>query len=170
MVVKIAILGAQGSGRIELTKALVEVFADRADGFLWVDTTTLMRAIETELASSDPNPDHTARRHHFHHVKNSHLILVMGLDWPWPANDGDPDGLLRRSQVDARLRQILQAAQLNYVVVYGHGTARTECALQAIAHHRNLPLQPTKPASPWQWTCDNCSDGACEHRLFTGLL
>ncbi len=170
MVTKIAILGAQGTGKSWFASALFEALADRAADFLLLDTTAFTRAIEHELLFGDADADPATLAHPHKPDLDKSLNLVMGLDWPWVADDSGMDGLLRRSQVDARLRQVMQAAQLNYVVIYGQGTARTECALRAMAHHTDLPLHQTKPTSPWQWACDNCSDGACEHRMFTGLL
>ena len=163
---KIAILGAKGTGKTELAQALVQTMADHLTNFTLADTSALMAAIDSALQPDDPILDPTVLAHQ--HVDD--LILVMGLDLPWLAGGSDRDGELRRSRVDARLRQVLQAAALNYVVIYGQGAARTDCALQAIAHHTDLPLGAPHPTSPWQWNCDKCSDGACEHRMFTRLL
>jgi nicotinamide riboside kinase len=134
--------------------------------FLLSDTTALMTAIYSELLFDDASLYPDALAHH----RDYELTLVMGLDLPWVANDIQPDDSIARARVDARLRQVLQEAALNYVVVYGQGAARTDCALQAIAHHADLPSQTPRPALPWQWNCDKCSDGACEHRMFTGRL
>ena len=101
------------------------------------------------------------------------LTLLMGLDLPRqpPSNvDSNPP---TASQIDGRLRQVLDQAAIPYAVVYGMGQARTDCALQAIAYHRaRATRQKTSPASAssWQWCCDTCSDAACEHRLFTALV
>ena len=167
---KIAILGAQGTGKSYLAKAVVDALGERAAGFLLADTKSLMTAIEQDLFSGGSCPDPTTPTHHLTNVKDCPLILVMGLDWPGVADDGDENSAIKRLRVDARLRQVLQAAQLNYVVIYGQGPARTECALQAMAHRTDLPRQLAKIPSPWQWNCDKCSDGACEHRMFTGRL
>ncbi len=163
---KISILGAEGTGKTHLAQALTETLTDSSANYILTDTSVLMTAIDSALRHDNPTPTPSALARL--HVDD--LILVMGLDLPWLADGSDQDGQLRRSRVDACLRQILQAAKLNYVVIYGQGVARTECALQAIAHHADLPLRQVRPASPWQWNCDKCSDGACEHRMFTGRL
>lgn len=163
---KIAILGAEGTGKTYLAQALTQALTDSTAHFVLTDTSALMTAIDCALRLDAPAPPPAALAHQ--HVND--LVLVMGLDLPWLADTSDRDRLLKRSRVDICLRQVLQAAKLNYVVIYGQGAARTDCALQAIAHHAGLPLKQLRPASPWQWNCDKCSDGACEHRMFTGRL
>lgn len=149
---KIAILGAEGTGKTYLAQALTAARAEHAVGFVLAVTTDASQTTDSDL------------------------ILLMGLDCSRAADESDPDGLLklRRLQEDASLRQALQAAGLNYVVIYGQGPARTERALQAILQASGRLADPSRqraPASsPWQWHCDKCSDGACEHRMFTGRL
>ncbi len=167
---KIAILGARHTGKSYVVQTLFHALGERAPDYLLADTSALMSAIELDVSLDGSDPGYTPLAKSLLDLKNCSLILIMALDWPLLANDGNRDGLLKRARCDARLRQILQTAQLSYVVIYGQGTDRTECALQAIAHHTGLPQQPAKTTSSWQWNCDNCSDGACEHRLFTSLL
>ena len=101
------------------------------------------------------------------------LSLLMGLDIPW-----QPDGLFRdspdmREATDALLRRELQAAGIGFQTVYGQGGARLQQALRAIGTALGRPLVHDDPAlatGRGNWTCDNCSDPECEHRLFTGLL
>ena len=163
---KIAILGAEGTGKTYLAQALTEALTDSTAHFVLTDTSALMAAIDRVLRLDAPDLPSAALAHQ--HVDD--LVLVMGLDLPWLADSSHQNGLQRRSRFDACLREVLQAAKLNYLVIYGQGAARTDCALQAIAHHAGLPRQQVRPASPWQWNCDKCSDGACEHRMFTGRL
>jgi nicotinamide riboside kinase len=103
------------------------------------------------------------------------LTLLTGLDLAWM-----PDGLQRaagsRAQVDALLREHLQRARLPYQVVYGQGPQRLQSAVQALAAAGLLPgaareRDATEKAggAGWVWTCEKCSDPACEHRLFTRL-
>jgi nicotinamide riboside kinase len=147
---KIAILGAEGTGKVQLAQALTEALVVQASG------SQLSCAFEPQDAL------------------NSDLILLMGLDRLWTDESQDPSAAHRRAQEDASLRQSLQNAGLNFVVVYGRGTARTHCALQAVlqasAHSLDKSNPQTRAQTPWQWNCDKCSDGACEHRMFTGLL
>ena len=101
------------------------------------------------------------------------LTLLMGLDLPWVA-----DGLFRdspgvRDATDALLRRELQGAGLAFQTVYGQGTARLRQALRAVGPLVGLPLVAPDPALASglrPWSCENCSDPECEHRLFTGLL
>ena len=147
---KVAILGAEGTGKVQLAQALTEALVVLAPGLML-------------YCAFDPQD-----------ALDSGLILLMGLDWPWVDENRDPSAAHRRAQEDASLRQSLQNAGLNFVVVYGRGTARTHRALQAVlqasAHRLDVSNPQTRAQTPWQWNCDKCSDGACEHRMFTGLL
>lgn len=147
---KIAILGVEGSGKAQLALALTQALSTQVPGC------TLMTV--TDAASA----------------KCCDVILLMGLDSSPLADDRNPRETHKRLQDDVRLRQALEAAHLNYVVIYGQGAACTECALQtivqALSHRAGLSGQPPQTSAPWQWPCDKCSDGACEHRLFTRLL
>jgi HTH-type transcriptional repressor of NAD biosynthesis genes len=74
---------------------------------------------------------------------------------------------------DAQLRDSLQSAGLAFQIVHGQGTARVQQALRAIGRLMGQSLVVEDPAlttGRGRWTCDNCSDPDCEHRLFTGLL
>ena len=149
-VMNIVILGVEGTDKTQLARALTTALATQAPGC------TLMTA--TEVANA----------------KNFDVILLMGLDSLPLVNDCDPSATNQRRQDDALLRQDLEAANLNYVVIYGQGAARAERALQAILqamfYRAGLSGQAIPTSTPWQWPCDKCSDGACEHRLFTRLL
>ena len=99
--------------------------------------------------------------------------LVTGLDVAWT-----PDGLQReaasREHVDTLLREHLQRAGVAYDVVYGQGPQRLRSAVQALMARGVLPQATREPgegagAASWVWSCDKCSDPACEHRLFTKL-
>jgi HTH-type transcriptional repressor of NAD biosynthesis genes len=101
------------------------------------------------------------------------LTLLMGLDLPWM-----PDGLFRdspalRDATDSLLRRELQGAGIAFQTVYGQGDARLRQALRALGTALGRPLVQEDPALAHglrPWSCDNCSDPDCEHRLFTGLL
>ena len=96
--------------------------------------------------------------------------LVMGLDLP---------GILRVQMTeDMQLRQSLAASHTPFRVVYGQGSDRLRNALMALG----LPPEgdaswPDRESTQFNinrgrdvWTCNDCSDPACEHRLFTRLL
>lgn len=138
-----------------------------AHTFTVADTTPLMTAVYSDVLFQDPSLYPFA----LDHQRQYDLTLVMGLDLPWVADGVQRDGPLVRAQVDARLRQVLDAHALRYTVVYGIGEQRIDCALQAIAH-RNPSRKGVKQAPPsnWQWSCEKCSDSRCEHQLFSGLL
>lgn len=133
------------------------------------DTTALMVAAYSALYFHDRSllaPALAAQR-------GCDLTLLMGLDLPWV-----PDGLFRdsplvRDATDALLRRELQDAGLAFQTVYGHGERRLQQALRAMgtALGRSLVVEDPALANGLRpWSCDNCSDPDCEHRLFTGLL
>ena len=142
---KIAVLGAGGTGRSTLVQALrlaLQAGADSAH-----DTVTLDCALDQQLTYD--------------------LALLMGLDLPQHRANTVPD-LLRS---DAHLRHTLDSRGIAYAVVYGSAQARTDCALQAIAYQRRRAAKrPASTASAWHWNCETCSDADCEHRLFSALV
>ena len=139
---KIAIVGAQGSGKSTLIDALQKLLPENC------------------VLTDAPGPLHGVD-----------LTLLMGLDLPWTPDRAAQDPLLTREQVDAGLRMTLTKQGEYFVVVYGQGAARTEAALQAIAHHAGQPESgPFQGGTPWQWHCEKCSDGSCEQSIFTALL
>lgn len=122
-----------------------------ADDRLWPDTLACQRSID--------------------------LTLLMGLDLPW-----QPDGLFRdspavRAAVDRRLREALQEAGLPFTPVYGSGPQRLAQALRAVQNRLGARLaRPLVPSDAvleegsGRWSCDNCSDPECEHRLFSSRV
>lgn len=105
------------------------------------------------------------------------LTLLMGLDVPW-----QPDGLFRdspavRQAIDRLLRTALQQAGLPFTPVYGQGGQRLAQALRAVQSLLGSRLERPLVASDalleegsGRWSCDNCSDPECEHRLFSSLV
>ena len=141
----IAVLGAPGTGKTSLIESLRKVLPSK------------------QLLRESP-PSEAAR-------PAADFTLLMGLDLPWRPDQGQQDSSAARDQVDKRLRAELMAQGGRFAVVYGQGPARTLSALQAIAHHAGQPDPgPSHKSTPWQWNCEKCSDGGCEHRMFTGLL
>jgi nicotinamide riboside kinase len=133
------------------------------------DTTALMVAAYSALYFQDDTllaPSLATQR-------ACELTLLMGLDLPWT-----PDGLFRdspavRDATDSLLRRELQGAGIGFQTVYGQGDARLQQALRAVGTALGRPLVKEDPALAnglRPWSCDNCSDPDCEHRLFTGLL
>jgi len=124
------------------------------------DAPALMAAIHAGTLSDDD----ALLRFAIERQRRYDLSLLTGLDLACT-----PDGA---AQVDALVRDQLQRAQVPYQVVYGQGAQRLQSALQALAAAGWLPQPPRAErarGTAWVWTCEKCSDPACEHRLFTQL-
>lgn len=138
---RIALLGAPGTGKSRLARELAGHLGQQAC-------------------------DHEVLEGATPHVLPCDAILLMGLDLPSSAGG---------EAADAQLRAELQSAGLPYQVVYGTGEQRLRSALLALAAAGMLPAAPAPhdeeggAARAWTWTCEKCSDPACEHRLFTRL-
>ncbi len=204
---RIAILGAECTGKTQLAHTLVQALNERGSAsmvpevlrewcaqqgrtpqsheqqaiaeaqalqvqaaapvdFLMADTSALMTAVYSDLLFHDSSLYSFALEQH----RCFDLTLLTGLDLVWKPDGVQRDGPHSQAPVDARLRQVLDAHAIAYAVVYGTGSERTQCALQAIHQHLQMPRQgsPTEPA--WQWSCEKCSDAVCEHRLFSRLV
>lgn len=161
---KIAVVGGHGTGRTSLKQALAKKLPAN---YVLTDTQALIDAIRSDplVLTNRLPPDVLARQ------REVDLTLLMGLDLARTPPDQHTRHGLSSEAVDTRLRDVLDAYGFNYVVIYGNGDARTESAMQAIAHHAGQAVvsTPYKDA-PWQWNCEKCSDGSCEHRIFTGLI
>jgi len=168
---KIAILGAQGSGKTQLAHDLscrLRLVSDLTSTV--ADNPPLMAAVYRDLLQGDPSLYACALAQH----KTYDLTLLTGLDLV-RAHEPEHDARsVSREAVDAQLRAVLTRGQIAYTVVYGLGPARVDAALKAIApwRHRqaNTPAADAATANRWQWSCEKCSDAACEHQLFTGRL
>lgn len=142
---KIAVVGAPGTGKSSLVLALRQALQADAD-----------TAAFTVAEDGAPHQPHTYD-----------LTLLMGLDLPHHGAQSAPDLL----QSDAHLRHTLASQAIAYAVVYGNAQARTDCALQAIDYHRKRAAKlPSAAASGWHWNCETCSDADCEYRLFSALV
>lgn len=211
---RIAILGAESSGKSSLVSALAQVLRARGhtvhavpealrlwceregrtpqaheqaaiaqaqaqavlacgQGTVLADTTPLQTAVYSEHFFGDAQLTAQALTHQrlYHHT------LVMGLDLAWQSEwlrEG-PEG---RAPVDRLLRERLQEAGLDFRVIYGQGLARLNHALLALGEaaedaatgQQRLSAQFDLNGGRTPWRCEHCSDPACEHRLFTGLL
>jgi GTPase SAR1 family protein len=142
---KIAVVGAPGTGKSTLVRALRQAL--QADADMESSTVTELQALQ---------PQHPYE-----------LTLLLGLDLPQHGKSTLSVAL----QADADLRSVLSSQSIAYTVVYGIHQARTDCAMQAIAYRRALATKrPTATSSAWHWNCETCSDADCEHRLFSALL
>ncbi len=98
------------------------------------------------------------------------ITLLMGLDLPGLGPEQDDE--------DKRLRQALVIAQTPFTVIYGKGVDRLSNALLALdlacetdaawLERKNAQFNINRGRDVWQ--CNDCSDPACEHKLFTRLL
>jgi nicotinamide riboside kinase len=203
---KIALLGAECTGKTQLAQALAQSLGQDHPGTVWIpeylrewcaergrtpraeeqahiaqvqmarvlahptapllltDTTPLLTAVYSEVLFGDCSLYATAVQQQ----RSFGLTLLTGLDLPWVADGIQRDGAAMRLAVDNRLRAVLLQHGIAFSSVYGVGEARTRNALQAITYA--LGQRPANgPAANWRWTCDKCSDPACEHRLFSAL-
>ncbi|QHI97304.1 AAA family ATPase [Xylophilus rhododendri] len=128
------------------------------------DTTPLMTAIYSDKLFADRSLHPFALEHQRLYA----ATLLTGLDLPWVADGLQRDGPHVRAPIDAMLRAALAEAGIGYRVIYGSGDARLASALQALE-----PVLPgiarLPPGATAAWTCLNCDDAACEHRLFSRL-
>ncbi len=142
----------------------------------WVisDTTPLMTAVYSHLLFDDDSLYPMALAHQALYDST----LVTGLDLPWVADGLQRDGPHVRGPVDTLVRQALDRAGIAYRVVYGQGHQRLNNALLALGlpgeddnarmTRENAQFAINEGRTVWQ--CNECSDPACEHKLFTGLL
>lgn len=137
------------------------------------DTTAVMTAVYSRLLFGDVSLDAAAVDLHRSQVA---LTLLTALDLPWIADAQIRDGEHVREPVDTRLRELLHAERLPWVLVSGQGEARLEAALDAVApllrgHAAPRPglltrLQQRNAAAPaWTWVCEKCDVPECEHAL-----
>ena len=143
------ILGAQGSGKSWLARALISALQASGLQDHWVIS-------ESQEPAPHPSPET--------------ITLLMGLDLPGlgPEQDGE----------DKRLRQALVNTQAPFTVIYGKGLDRLSNALLALdlacqtdaawLERESAQFNINRGRDVWQ--CNECSDPACEHKLFTGLL
>lgn len=164
---KIAIVGATGTGKSALAGAL-DITRTTGGGasakWMVAEAPALTEALTRDLLFRDTSFYPRALRLH----RTFSLTLLTGLDLPSATL---ADGLLQPALFDLRLRQVMDDQAIPYAVVYGRGQDRTDCALQAIAHHgTRAATRSRSTATPWHWNCDTCSDADCEHQLFSALL
>ena len=95
------------------------------------------------------------------------LTLLLGLEGP-------ADTAMQAR--DAQCRAWLTARRRPFQVLYGPEPQRLQAALRAVAAALPGALREALPPHPGEraprlrnWSCEKCSDPACEHRLFTAL-
>jgi HTH-type transcriptional regulator, transcriptional repressor of NAD biosynthesis genes len=149
--------------------------AQQAPGtWLLSDTTPLMTAVYSHLLFDDESLYPMALAHQALYD----ITLVTGLDLPWVADGLQRDGPQVRGPVDTLVRQALERSGMSYRVVYGQGPRRLNNALMALglagedASAQNIREQGQFAINQGRsvWQCNDCSDPACEHKLFTRLV
>lgn len=179
--VKVAVLGAAGTGKTALTRALKQTLtpaltnssaltgADDESGWHITDESPLQKWLSGQTPESilAEQADVTALQAALTQQRGFDHHLLLALDIPAPLAAGMAQGEEQRQQMDALLRSTLVQARLPFQVIYGLGEQRLAQALAALG----------KPAAesgagrkPWVWVCDKCSDPVCEHRLLSDLL
>ena len=93
------------------------------------DTTALSTAVYSRLLFGDD----TLRSHAVALHRSVALTLLTAPDLPWVADGLQRDGPAMRGPVDTALRELLLEHALPWAPVAGHGAARLEAALDALA-------------------------------------
>ena len=148
---RVAVLGAQGTGKTRLASELLATLGPGPVG-------------ATAILVTDDPPLATV-------AQEFDQVLLMGLDLSAPNA-----ARLAQDSADRQLRQTLAKTDLPYTVIYGTGAVRLANALGALHGLAGCSNPQAPPASraqarrPWVWACDTCSDPDCERRLLSDLL
>jgi nicotinamide riboside kinase len=145
------------------------VLATPANAVVIADTTPLMTAVYSQMLFNDHSLDALALAHQSVYD----ITLLTGLDLSWVSDGMQRIGAHVREPVDQKVRDMLALTGQPYQVVYGTGEQRLKNALFCIARQApHLAKQLERPEPPIRWSgpCETCSDGNCEHRLFTSLV
>ena len=148
------------------------IAAAAATGVAVADTTALMTAVYSDLLFGDRSLYDRALAAQ----RGYAIALLMALDLPWVADGLQRDGPHVRAPVDAAVRAALARGGVPFAIVHGSGPQRLASAWNAInsiaaaAESAGADGQFDAQNQRWRWPCEKCSDPACEHRLFSGLL
>jgi Mrp family chromosome partitioning ATPase len=136
---RIALLGAPGTGRSALAEALAGALQAAGHHDVMVDVSAAPPAAGQRDGCA--------------------LTLLTGLDGPCPPGS---------EQADAALRLALRHAGVRYQVVYGDLDERLRSALRAVQPLLPGVAARAETPARWSWNCERCGDAGCEHRLFSG--
>ena len=178
---KVAVLGAAGTGKTALTRALKQTLTtalsnslastgaadaptwyitDESPLQIWLSGQTPQSLQAEQTDSTGLQAVLTQQRGFDHH-------LLLALDIPAPLAAGTAHSAAQRQQMDALLRRTLVQTRLPFQVIYGLGEQRLAQALVALG---KTASENGPGRKPWVWICDKCSDPVCEHRLLSDLL
>ena len=153
---KIAIYGAEGTGKKFLAAALAQS----------------LDQLERRQVSISVSPPLDST--------NSVLTLVCGLDWTEFDTAAELGLGAQRESEDRLLREQLTAARVEFRVIYGSGDVRVANAMKAVnATLSAVLVDPSRTAAlildasdtvKWRWNCDKCGDSSCEHFLFSKFI
>jgi len=171
--VTVALLGAAGTGKQSLAKALTDALASTPLRWQITNDTPLQRLLQRDNANLDTaSPEFKealAQQRRFDHS------LLLGLDLAPSARALQPHRI--GDHMDTMLRLTLAQADVPFQVIHGTGDERLRQALSALgalkspaAKAETPPAETASPRKPWVWACDKCSDPVCEHRLLSDLL
>lgn len=148
---------------------LMRINATPEQHVLIADTTPLMTAAYSQLVFNDHSLDNLA----LEHQRLFDITLLTGLDIDWQSDGIQRDGPHVREAVDHKVRHLLTQGCVPFQVVYGKGQQRLANALFCLgklAPDWAQTLARQEQVTRWTGPCETCGDGACEHRLFTGLV
>jgi len=97
-------------------------------------------------------------------IKNCEIVLLLS------SSEASSEAFPQTKE--QTIRSLLQQLNISYQVIYGDAEQQLKNAVYCIARHiPKLPqhLERQEPVIRWSGVCETCGDGACEHRLFTGL-
>jgi len=138
-VIRVALLGAAGTGRTALARELTAFLQESSC------------AVEVLDGSFDPACD---------------ALLVMGLDLPTAAGGEPADAALRAQlQAHGRTYQVVYGTGTQRLQSALQALASAGVLPAGLAPRQ----EQGGAARAWTWVCEKCSDPACEHRLFTRL-
>ena len=160
--------------QLGIAQAQAQAALQAASGWVISDTTPLMTAVYSHMLFGDERLYPMALAHQ----STYDIALVTGLDLPWVADGLQRDGPHVRGPVDTLVRQALERGGIAYRVVYSQGPQRLNNALLALglagedgqAGQLREQAQFAINQGRTAWQCNECSDPACEHKLFTRLL
>jgi nicotinamide riboside kinase len=166
---------ADEQAAIAATQAAAIEHAARAHEVVVCDTTPLATAVYSRLLFGDDALVAQAVAWQ----RRCAVTLLTALDLPWVADGHQRDGPHVREPVDDALRQLLAAHRLPWALVSGHGAARLDSALDAVAPLLRGAVAPrdglftrlasrNADVSARAWRCERCDDPECERRLRAG--